>query len=248
MAGTWMSSPPPPQQRGAGDGPFRSRRKDAKLRGALSVHTAPAPPLDESPAEPSAESHPAAPDPLAMLQEQLQPEFRAEAQDVAVTRRLVETRASEVRWARRIAATGWLVAVALAAVIVGLGVVAESTRGTIGRQQVQIDSARQHAARLTKRLVDGEAHIQTMQFQVERTDERLRATRAGRGAMLDELLDTERGKYDAVAKLRHRLKSAAEARVAAVRAQLDVSLASAPVPTPALPPGPNTAPDDGPSP
>lgn len=243
MAGTWKSSPLPPQQRGAGDGPFRRRHKDVQQRSALSVHTAPPPPavvVDEPPA---------GPDPLAILREQIQDGSGPDAQDVAVTRRLIATRASEVRWAQRFAAAGWLIAVALAAVVVGFGLVTRSARRTIGRQQSQIDTSRQHAARLTQRLVDGEAHIQTMRSEVERGERRLGAARAVRRDMLDEQLAAEKRTHYAVTKLQYRLKSAAEARVAAVRAQLDVSLASAPVPTPAEPPGSNTPPrDDGSSP
>lgn len=250
MSGTWMSSSPPAQPGGAGGAPFRRRPTDGKLRSTLSVYTAPEPPFDEPPAAPSAESPEAAPDPLTMLQEQLQPGFRADGQDVAVTRRLVEARAAEVRWARRIAAAGWCIAAALAAVVVGLGLAARSARDTIGRQQARIDSARQHAQRLTKQPVDGEAHVQAMQDQIERTQEQLQTARADRRNRLDDQLATEKENYAAVAKLQHRLKVGAEARVAAIRAKLDVSLAAAPVPTPALMPGENAPPppDDEPPP
>lgn len=234
MSGTWMSSSPPAESDGAGDAPFRRRPRHGNLRGTLSVYTAAPLPFDEPPE--------AAPDPLTMLQEQLQPGSPPEGPDVAVTRRLVEARAAEVRWARRIAAAGWCIAAALAAVVVGLALAARSTRDTIGRQQARIDSARQHAGSLTRRLVDGEAHVQAVQAQIERTEQQLQTARADRRMGLDEMLATEKDKYAAVAKLQHRLKVGAEARVAAVRAELDLSLAAAPVPTPALSPGSNAPP------
>ena len=133
--------------------------------------------------------------------------------------------------------------------IVGLGLSARSARQTIGQQQSQIDSSRRHAAGLTRRLADGEVHIRAMQSEVERRDRRIEAAGAERRDLLDEQLASERSTHVAVTKLHGRLKSAAEARVAAVRAQLDVSLARSPVPTPAEPPGSSTPPHkDGPSP